>query len=57
MRRNEVVHEVRKAREEQAAAWDFDLKAQLADARRRQQQAGRKIASFSSKPPAPTREM
>lgn len=57
MRRNEVVHEVRKAREEQAAAWNFDLKAQLADARRRQQQAGRKIASFSSKPPAPASEM
>jgi len=50
MKRDEVIHEVRKAREDQAARWNFDLKAVLADARRRQKLAGRHVASFSGKP-------
>jgi hypothetical protein len=35
MMKDELVEEVRKARQEQAAKWNFDLKAILADARKR----------------------
>ncbi|HRI14279.1 MAG TPA: hypothetical protein PLX89_14895 [Verrucomicrobiota bacterium] len=49
MKHDEVISVVRKAREELAARWAYDLKALLADARRRQEKSGRKIASFSSK--------
>ena len=40
MMKDELVEEVRKARQEQAAKWNFDLKAILADARKRQAQSG-----------------
>ena len=49
MLRDELVEEVRKARQEQAARWNFDLKAILADARKRQAQSGRKVVSFAPK--------
>lgn len=49
MLKDELVEEVRKVREEQAAKWDFDLKAILADARKRQSQSGHKVVSFVSK--------
>ena len=49
MRKDELVEEVRKARQEQAARWNFDLKAILADARKRQPQSGHKVVSFATK--------
>jgi hypothetical protein len=51
MQKDEVVEEVRKAREAQAARWNFDLKAIPADARRRQSESNRKVASFVTKNP------
>ena len=50
MLKDGLVEEVRKARQEQAARWNFDLKAILADARKRQSQSGRKVVSFTPKP-------
>jgi hypothetical protein len=47
--KDELIEEVRKARQEQAAKWNFDLKAILEDARRRQEQSGRQIVSFAPK--------
>ena len=49
MLKDELVEEVRKARQEQAAKWNFDLKAILADARNRQAQSGHKVVSFVPK--------
>jgi hypothetical protein len=49
MLKDELVEEVRKARQEQAAKWNFDLKAVLADARKRQAQSGHKVVSFAPK--------
>jgi len=49
MLKDELVEEVRKARQEQAAKWNFDLKAILADARKRQAQSGHKVVSFVPK--------
>ena len=51
MLKDELVEEVRKAREEQAARWAFDLKAILADARKRQTESKRNVVSFVSKTP------
>ena len=49
MPKDELVEEVRKARQEQAARWDFDLKAILADARKRLVKSGHKVVSFAVK--------
>ncbi len=49
MLKDELVEEVRKAREAQAARWGFDLKAILADARKRQTESKRKVVSFVTK--------
>jgi hypothetical protein len=49
MLKDDLVEEVRKARQEQAAKWNFDLKAILADARKRQAQSGHKVVSFATK--------
>ena len=43
------MEEVPKACQEQAAKWDFDLKAMLAAARKRQAQSGHKFVSFAPK--------
>ena len=51
MLKDELVEEVRKVREEQAARWGFDLKAILADARKRQAESTHKVVSFVSKDP------
>lgn len=51
MFKDEIVEEVRKARETRAAKWNFDLKALLADARNRQEGSGRKVVSFVKKTP------
>jgi hypothetical protein len=44
-----LVEEVRKARQAQAAKWNFNLKAILADARKRQAQSGHQVVSFATK--------
>ena len=49
MWKDEIVEEVRKAREQNAAKWSFDIRAVLADARKRQAQSGRKVVSFATK--------
>jgi len=49
MWKDEVVEEVRAAREALAARQKFDLKAILADARRRQKDSGRRVVSFAPK--------
>ena len=49
MQKDELVEEVRKARQEQAAKWNFDLRAILVDARKRQGQSGHKVVSFATK--------
>ena len=51
MLKDELVEEVRKAREAQAARWNFDLKASLSDARKRQSESHRKVVSFVAKTP------
>lgn len=51
MPKDELVEEVRKARHELAARWNFDLKAILADARKRQAESGHKVVSFVPKDP------
>lgn len=47
--KDELVEEVRKARQEQAAQWDFDLKTILADARQRQEESSHQVVSFAPK--------
>ena len=49
MLKDELVEEVRKARQAQAAKWNFDLKAILAAARKRPAQSGHKVVSFVPK--------
>ena len=44
MTKEEIVEEVQKARQEQAALGNFDLKTIFANARRRQTQSGRRVA-------------
>jgi len=51
MPKDELVEEVRKAREAQAGRWGFDLNAVLADARKRQSESNRKVVSFVAKTP------
>jgi hypothetical protein len=50
MWKDEIVEEVRGAREAQAARQGFDLKAILADARKRQKDSGHRVVSFIPKP-------
>ena len=50
MMKDEIVEQVRQVREAQAAKQDFDLKAILADARKRQKESGHRVASFATKP-------
>ena len=47
--KDEIVHQVRQARERQAAKFGFDLKAIIADARKRQKCVGRSVVSFVPK--------
>ena len=53
MMKDEIVEQVRQVREQQAAKLNFDLKAILADARRRQKESGHPIVSFAPKPEDP----
>jgi hypothetical protein len=50
MMKDEIVEQVREVREQQAAKLNFDLKAILADARKRQKDSGHRIVSFAAKP-------
>ena len=45
--KDQVVSEVRQAREQQAAKFGYDLKAIMADARKRQKTSGRRVVSFA----------
>ena len=49
MWKDEIVEEVRRIREENAAKFNYDLKAILDDARKRQKLSGRKAVSFEPK--------
>jgi len=54
--KDEVVNQVRQAREQNAAKFNYDLKAIVADARERQKKSGHRIVSRALKrkttPPA-----
>ena len=49
MIRDPIVEEVRKAREDYARQFNFDLRAMMADLQRRQQERGAKTVSFPPK--------
>ena len=49
--RDLIVEEVRKAREEYAAKFNFDLDAICADLRRKQKLAGGPVVSLPKRPP------
>ncbi len=49
MNKDEVVNQVRQARERQAAKFNYDLKAIVADARKRQKNFGHQVVSFAAK--------
>jgi hypothetical protein len=49
MMKDEIVAQVRQAREQQAAKFNYDLKAIAADARRRQKDSGHQVVSFAPK--------
>jgi hypothetical protein len=51
MWKDEIVEEVRRIREENAAKFDHNLKTILDDARKRQRLSGRKVVSFEPKKP------
>ncbi len=48
MWKDPIVEEVRHAREEHASRFNFDIKAIIEDARRRQTKSGHRIVSFVS---------
>ena len=48
--RDRFVEQVRKAREELGSKMNYDLKAILAEARKRQKDSGHRVVSFVSKP-------
>lgn len=51
MWKDEIVEEVRRVREENAAKFNHDLKAILDDARKRQESSGRKVVSLPPRKP------
>ena len=50
MMKDEIVSQAREVRELNAAKFNYDLKAIVADARKRQKNSGHAVASFASKP-------
>ncbi len=50
MMKDEIVEQVRKVREENAAKFNYDLKAIMADARKRQKDSGHRVVSFARRP-------
>ena len=55
--RDKIVEEVRKAREEYAAKFNFDLDAICADLRRKQELAGGPVVSLPKRQPIATAPM
>jgi hypothetical protein len=51
--KDEIVAQVRQAREQHAAKFHYDLKAIVADARKRQEHSGHQVVSFAPKPKKP----
>jgi hypothetical protein len=47
---DEIVDQVRRVRERQAAKFNYDLKSIVADARKRQKDSGHQVVSFAPKP-------
>ncbi|MBU4397919.1 MAG: hypothetical protein KKE86_01150 [Planctomycetes bacterium] len=47
MREDAIVNEVREFRDKRAAKFGYDLRAIAEDARKREQQSGRKVVSFA----------
>jgi len=47
MRKDPIVEEIRRNRQELAARFNYDLRAIIADAQRRQQARGKKVVSFA----------
>jgi len=43
-----IVEEIRRIRQEHAARFNYDVRAIIEDARKRQQQGNRKVVSFSA---------
>ncbi len=50
MTKDEVVNQVREVREKNAAKFNYDLKAIVADARKRQKNSGHQVVSFAPRP-------
>ncbi len=50
MMEDSIVAEVRRAREEIAKRFNYDLRAMIEDARKRQALGGRKVVSFPPRP-------
>ena len=50
MMKDEIVAQVRQLRDEQVVKFNYDLKAIVADARKRQKQSGHQVVSFAQKP-------
>ena len=50
MSKDEIVEETRKAREEYAAKFNYDLEAILRDLKKQQEQSPEKLVSLPSKP-------
>ena len=50
MMQDEVVKQIRQARERQAAKFGYDLKAVIADARKRQKDSGHRVVLLAAKP-------
>ncbi|MFN0279070.1 MAG: hypothetical protein ACKVRN_10770 [Pyrinomonadaceae bacterium] len=55
MWKDEIVEEVRRIRDAQAAKFNYDIDAIVADARKRQKASGRKTVSFPPRKPAVNR--
>lgn len=51
MWKDKIVEEVRRIRDEQAAKFNYDIEAIVADARKRQTESGRKTVSFPPRKP------
>ena len=49
MWKDPIVEQVRKVREEQAARFDFDIRAIIEDARKRQTKSKHRVVSFTVK--------
>ena len=55
MWKDEIVEEVRRIRDAQAAKFNYDIKAIVEDARKRQEASGRKTVSFPPRKPTTSR--